>query len=100
MLHDCCMLILMLQIPPQWAFVKRPLIDVSSKWQLCAVQNGHKKYVLRKKPPGKVLASAHAVEREYQVHLSDTHHAITICIDQYSLILLHTLHILLVSMLP
>lgn len=32
-----------------------------------AVQNGHKKYVLRKKPPGKVLASAHAVEREYQV---------------------------------
>ena len=24
-------------------------------------------YVLRKKPPGKVLASAHAVEREFQV---------------------------------
>ena len=25
------------------------------------------RYVLRKKPPGKVLASAHAVEREFQV---------------------------------
>ena len=30
-------------------------------------QANHKQYVLRKKPPGKVLASAHAVEREYQV---------------------------------
>jgi len=26
-----------------------------------------KKYVLRKKPAGKLLASAHAVEREFQV---------------------------------
>lgn len=26
-----------------------------------------KKYVLRKKPPGKLLASVHAVEREYEV---------------------------------
>lgn len=30
-------------------------------------QAGDARYVLRKKPPGKVLASAHAVEREYQV---------------------------------
>ena len=34
-----------------------------------ALQNGRRKYVLRKKPPGEVLASAHAVEREYQVRL-------------------------------
>ncbi len=27
----------------------------------------HKKYVLRRKPPGKLLASAHAVDREYKV---------------------------------
>jgi aminoglycoside phosphotransferase (APT) family kinase protein len=27
----------------------------------------HKKYVLRRKPPGKLLASAHAVDREYRV---------------------------------
>ena len=30
-------------------------------------QAGEARYVLRKKPPGRVLASAHAVEREYQV---------------------------------
>jgi hypothetical protein len=27
-----------------------------------------KRYVLRKKPPGKLLQSAHAVEREFQVN--------------------------------
>jgi acyl-CoA dehydrogenase len=27
-----------------------------------------KRYVLRKKPPGKLLESAHAVEREFQVN--------------------------------
>ncbi|KAJ8540382.1 hypothetical protein K7X08_030301 [Anisodus acutangulus] len=33
-----------------------------------------KRYVLRKKPPGKLLASAHAVEREYEVlHALGTH---------------------------
>ena len=37
---------------------------------MSALQNGRRKYVLRKKPPGKVLASAHAVEREYQVRPS------------------------------
>ncbi|KAK9918804.1 hypothetical protein WJX75_007054 [Coccomyxa subellipsoidea] len=31
------------------------------------IQAGGTKYVLRKKPPGKVLSSAHAVEREFQV---------------------------------
>ena len=30
-------------------------------------QAGRAQYVLRKKPPGQVLASAHAVEREFQV---------------------------------
>ncbi|PKI65056.1 hypothetical protein CRG98_014525 [Punica granatum] len=36
---------------------------------LIAVGSGNslKRYVLRKKPPGKLLQSAHAVEREYQV---------------------------------
>ncbi|HEY7766344.1 MAG TPA: phosphotransferase family protein [Aestuariivirgaceae bacterium] len=31
---------------------------------LCA---GHQRYVLRRKPPGKLLPSAHAIEREYRV---------------------------------
>ena len=31
------------------------------------MQAGGSRYVLRKKPPGRVLASAHAVEREFQV---------------------------------
>ena len=31
------------------------------------MQVANKKYVLRKKPPGQVLASAHAVDREYNV---------------------------------
>ena len=31
------------------------------------MQAGSERYVLRKKPPGQVLASAHAVEREYKV---------------------------------
>ena len=29
--------------------------------------SNHKRYVLRKKPPGKLLPSAHAVDREYKV---------------------------------
>lgn len=32
-----------------------------------ALQAGGATYVLRKKPPGRVLPSAHAVEREYRV---------------------------------
>ena len=35
-------------------------------WVLLS-QAGGVQYVLRKKPPGQVLASAHAVEREFQV---------------------------------
>ena len=31
------------------------------------VQAGQEKYVLRKKPPGRVLASAHAVDREFRI---------------------------------
>lgn len=34
---------------------------------LAPPQAGGAQYVLRKKPPGQVLASAHAVEREFQV---------------------------------
>ena len=33
----------------------------------CALQAANAQYVLRKKPPGRVLASAHAVEREFRV---------------------------------
>lgn len=42
---------------------------VKPAWQeLCSrMQANSTQYVLRKKPPGKVLASAHAVEREFQV---------------------------------
>ncbi|KAL1539114.1 putative acyl-CoA dehydrogenase ibr3 [Salvia divinorum] len=43
---------------------------------LLEVHSGNlkKKYVLRKKPPGKLLESAHAVEREFQVlHALGTH---------------------------
>src|SRR5262249_26091617 len=31
------------------------------------VTAGHRRYVLRRKPPGKLLPSAHAVDREYRV---------------------------------
>ncbi|MBW1923921.1 MAG: phosphotransferase family protein [Deltaproteobacteria bacterium] len=31
------------------------------------LDDGHRKYVLRKKPPGKLLPSAHQVEREYRI---------------------------------
>jgi aminoglycoside phosphotransferase (APT) family kinase protein len=31
------------------------------------LSDGHREYVLRKKPPGKLLPSAHAVEREYRI---------------------------------
>lgn len=31
------------------------------------LQGAVQRYVLRKKPPGQILQSAHAVEREYQV---------------------------------
>ncbi|MGD8859350.1 MAG: phosphotransferase [Myxococcales bacterium] len=38
------------------------------------LQCGDSKYVLRKKPPGKLLKSAHAIEREYRIYraLEDT----------------------------
>lgn len=36
-------------------------------WPLPCPQAGGRMYVLRKKPPGKVLPSAHAVDREYRV---------------------------------
>ena len=38
------------------------------------IESGGKRYVLRKKPPGKLLPSAHAVDREYRVMkaLADT----------------------------
>ena len=47
-----------------------PTAFCSQGAQSCAVlclQVGEARYVLRKKPHGKVLASAHAVDREYRV---------------------------------
>lgn len=68
-------------------------------WSLFLIQFGHgqsnptfllevhsgsskKRYVMRKKPPGKLLESAHAVEREFQVlySLSMSHRQIIILI--------------------
>ena len=31
------------------------------------LKSGNRRYVLRRKPPGKLLPSAHAVDREYRV---------------------------------
>nr|XP_043606106.1 probable acyl-CoA dehydrogenase IBR3 [Erigeron canadensis] len=48
----------------------------SNPTYLIEMQSGPlvKRYVLRKKPPGKLLQSAHAIEREYQVlHALSTH---------------------------
>lgn len=42
------------------------------------MQAGNRKYVLRKKPPGKVLASAHAVDREYQVMQALAHTSVPV----------------------
>ena len=41
-----------------------PIGQSNPTYQLIA---GSKKYVLRKKPPGKLLPSAHAIDREYRV---------------------------------
>src|ERR1044072_1379653 len=61
-----------------WRYVRAQLDDCSGPAALRQFQGGQsnptflietpaKKYVLRKKPPGKLLPSAHLVEREYRV---------------------------------
>ena len=64
----------------------------------CHLQVGGQRYVLRKKPPGKLLASAHAVEREYRVlaalHSTQVHAFLTQtqeCSDS-DLVSLQTVH--------
>jgi len=63
---------------PLWRYLQAQLEDFSGPAQLRQFQGGQsnptflietptKKYVLRKKPPGKLLPSAHLVEREYRV---------------------------------
>ena len=37
------------------------------------LRGGEKRYVLRRKPPGKLLPSAHAVDREYRVTTALAH---------------------------
>lgn len=57
-------------------------------WWFLHVQTNLGKFVMRKKPPGKVLASAHAVDREFRIiaALSDTPvpvpHVYCLCQDQ------------------
>jgi aminoglycoside phosphotransferase (APT) family kinase protein len=61
-----------------WKYLQQHLEDFSIPAQLRQFQGGQsnptylietptKKFVLRKKPPGKLLPSAHAIEREYRI---------------------------------
>ncbi len=61
-----------------WRYLEQQLDDFSGPAQLRQFQGGQsnptfliqtpaKKFVLRKKPPGKLLPSAHLVEREYRI---------------------------------
>ena len=43
------------------------------------LEDGSRRYVLRKKPPGKLLPSAHAVEREYRVMQALAETAVPVC---------------------
>lgn len=43
------------------------------------LEDGSRRYVLRKKPPGKLLPSAHAVEREYRVMRALAETAVPVC---------------------
>jgi aminoglycoside phosphotransferase (APT) family kinase protein len=63
---------------PLWRYLERELADFAGPARLRQFQGGQsnptflietpeKKFVLRKKPPGKLLPSAHLVEREYKV---------------------------------
>lgn len=63
---------------PLWQYLQQHLDDFSQPSQLRQFQGGQsnptyliqtprKKFVLRKKPPGKLLPSAHLIEREYRI---------------------------------
>lgn len=63
---------------PLWDYLQRHLDDFAGPARLRQFQGGQsnptylietpaKKFVLRKKPPGKLLPSAHMVEREYRI---------------------------------
>lgn len=63
---------------PLWQYLQQHLDDFSMPAQLRQFQGGQsnptyliqtpaKKFVLRKKPPGKLLPSAHLIEREYRI---------------------------------
>lgn len=63
---------------PLWRYLQQQLDDFSLPAQLRQFQGGqsnptylietaNKKFVLRKKPPGKLLPSAHLIEREYRI---------------------------------
>lgn len=63
---------------PLWQYLQRHLDDFSLPAQLRQFQGGQSnptyliqtaasKFVLRKKPPGKLLPSAHLIEREYRI---------------------------------
>jgi len=72
--------------PPLWQYLDRNIDDDFSDASLLQFEGGQSnptflittarnRYVLRKKPPGQLLKSAHQVEREYRVMtaLRDTH---------------------------
>lgn len=63
---------------PLWRYLQRQLADFAGPATLRQFQGGQsnptflittptKKFVLRKKPPGKLLPSAHLIEREYRI---------------------------------
>ena len=43
------------------------MLEVNQTQLLCFFFENKEKLILRKKPPGKLLPSAHAIEREYKV---------------------------------
>jgi aminoglycoside phosphotransferase (APT) family kinase protein len=64
--------------PALWKYLRQQLDDFSAPAQLRQFQGGQsnptylietptRKFVLRKKPPGKLLPSAHLIEREYRI---------------------------------
>lgn len=63
---------------PLWEYLRHELADFGANPRLKQFQGGQsnptflidtdqRKYVLRKKPPGKLLPSAHLIEREYRI---------------------------------
>ena len=72
------------------AYLRAHLEDLDGPWSICQfeggqsnptflIESGGRKFVLRKKPPGRLLPSAHAVEREYRVMRSLASTDVPVC---------------------